>query len=326
MVLALILFIAGAFLIYGVYRFFNPFGELVDKDLSGSYFYNRSGDKIIYSPMGNWFELGKTEMEVDIPSFQVLAENYAKDNNKAYFKYAEVDIDVDIPSFLVKFDHVPMDKNHVYVLLDGYYYFDTSNKGFDTLPGADPRTYEYLNYKFSRDKHHLYKSDTVYTKADRESFEILNQDFCKDKNGVYQYSQQDDLIAVEEIDQQNVVTLNNTYIRDDVFVFSYFGYLGQGQEFHNVIKIPFKNSESLVFFEYDVIRIDDKIFYKGQEIKGADAETYEDIMYGYARDVNNVYYIGSVVEGADSESFTYNEQKQTFSDKNNRYEMGKIVE
>ncbi|RLK02522.1 hypothetical protein C8N27_1664 [Tenacibaculum discolor] len=37
----------------------HPFAGPVDKSISDSYYYSKSKRNICYSPMGNWFELGK---------------------------------------------------------------------------------------------------------------------------------------------------------------------------------------------------------------------------------------------------------------------------
>lgn len=65
MIVAVVYVIIGALCIYGVYRFFNPFGKEINKELSDSCYYTRDNERIIYSPVGNWFELGKDEMQVD---------------------------------------------------------------------------------------------------------------------------------------------------------------------------------------------------------------------------------------------------------------------
>lgn len=57
-------------------------GDLVDPTKSPSYFLNKG--EIYYSPMGNWFELGYTKCDTDPNTFEVLAENFAKDKHSIF--------------------------------------------------------------------------------------------------------------------------------------------------------------------------------------------------------------------------------------------------
>ena len=81
----------------------SPLGSHVDKELSDNHYYNNSKTKIIYSSMGNWFELGKTEMEADVKSFEVFNRFLSKDKDRIYFKeYPAGDGETDLSSFYVK--------------------------------------------------------------------------------------------------------------------------------------------------------------------------------------------------------------------------------
>ncbi|WP_219006927.1 DKNYY domain-containing protein [Aquimarina litoralis] len=326
MIIAVVIVTIGALCIYGVYRFFNPFGKEVNKELSDSYYYTRDKEGIIYSPMGNWFELGKNEMEVDMQTFQVLARDYAKDKDQAYFKSRPINNQIDLASFQVQLGYTPMDKNHVYVLNDGYYHINKDGKkAFKILEGVDAKTFTQISFDFAKDKDFVYQNYKRNDSLDVTSFQEVNSHFCKDKNGVYHYSYGDPLRKIKEANITEIVSLTNYYIRDDKNVYFYVGYKNS-ERFDQVVAIPFKNSNDIGFFEdKGLVKIDDQIYYQSNIIENADIATFEEIEAGYTKDKNAVYFLGKVIEGADTNTFRYNTSSYTFSDKNHIYEIGKIV-
>lgn len=65
--------------------------KAIDISSSKNYYYNFFKNEIHYVPNGNWFELGDDKIEgVDIKTFKVLSEFYAKDKNNAYFNYIPI--------------------------------------------------------------------------------------------------------------------------------------------------------------------------------------------------------------------------------------------
>ena len=322
MILAAIFLLLTTLGIYGVYRFFNPFGKLVNEEKSDSYFYTRGGDEIIYSPMGNWFSLGKNVMDVDFTTFQVLGRAYAKDQNHVYYGAKVLDFDFDIPSFTVKFDYnIPMDKNHVYIMHDRYDLED--GEGFKIFEDADPATYVQLNFNFAKDKNHIFRDNEKLTEVDYTSFEILNEEFCKDNKSVYYYLYNEPLRRIET-NLSEVTVLNQYCIRDDKYVYLHTS-RRNGESVDEVVSIPFKNAERITFFENNkIIKIDDTIYYETTPLKEADADTFEEIEYGYAKDINHVFFLGEIIKGADPKTFKYNSRNYTFSDKNHTYESGEI--
>lgn len=106
-------------------------GKPVDKQKSGSYFIDSKG-KIAYCQNGNWFSLGVLPMNADAKSFQVLAEDIAKDKDSVYFRNMTQKL-VERNSFYVD-NEIPKDRLHVY-------YIDQV-LGFNIIKDADPKTYE----------------------------------------------------------------------------------------------------------------------------------------------------------------------------------------
>lgn len=326
MIVAILFISIGALCIYGLYRFFNPFGREVNKELSDSYYYTRDKEGIIYSPMGNWFELGKDEMEVDMQTFQVLARDYAKDKDQAYFKSRAINNEIDLASFEVQLGYTPIDKNHVYELNDNYYHIGTKDiKALKILEGADAKTFTQISFDFAKDKNFVYQNYKRNDSLDVASFEEINSHFCKDKKGVYYYSYGNPTYKIEEANISGIVSLTDYYIRDDNNVYFYVGYQNS-ESLDEVITIPFKNSNAINFFEDNgLVRIDDKIFYQGEAIEEVDVTTFKELEHGYTKDKNYVFFNGKIIDGADTNTFRYNTNTYTFSDKNHIYEVGEIV-
>ncbi len=311
---------------YGVYRFLNPFGKLVNEELSDSYFYTRDGEGIVFSPMGNWFSLGKHDMKVDMATFQVLGRDYAKDKEYAYFKSKIIDFGIDVASFRVKANYVPMDKNHVYILTDNYYHIGEKGEGFKVFEDADPETYEQLNYDFAKDKNFIFRNEEKFTKVDHESFAVISDQFCKDINGVYLVRYQQPLYKIDA-NISEAVALVPSYIRDDKYVYIHTKDRGvETKDMDTIIRIPFKKPEEIQFYnDNTIVKIDNSIYYQGIRIEEADALTFEEVGYGYSKDASFVFFLGQIVEGADAKTFKYNDNNYTFSDKKHTYEGGKVV-
>ena len=331
---------------YVVYSLFNQLGDPVDKEISDSYYYSTDGKSMVYSPMGNWFELGKTNFEADVSSFSVLARDYGKDKDHVYYKSKAISDEVDTHSFFVQDDYIPMDKNHVYMVADDLCYMDTSRTCLRVIDGADPNSYKRLNFLFAKDKAHVFYNDTIVSNLEADSFEVVSDNFYKDKGGVYLH-QYDAPLKKLPIHPDDLIAIAADVIRDSSQVYVFVG--GKA----GLINIPFRDSSKIQSFaQRDLLRIDDVIYYQGMPIEGADAETFEIIdgghfkdksnvffwgeliaeadvntfeivKYQYAKDEDHVFFENEPIPNADPASFRYNESKYRFEDKNNTYQLGK---
>lgn len=346
MILGIIGITVIGIVVYIVYSLFNQLGDPVDKEISDSYYYSTDGKSMVYSPMGNWFELGKTSFDGDVATFSVLARDYGKDKDHVYYKSKPISNEVDIKSFVVKDDYIPMDKNHVYVVTDNSSCMDKTKACLKIIEGADPATYKRLNFTFTKDKAHVFCNDTIVSSLDTDSFEVVSDYFSKDKGGVYLH-QFDAPLKKLPIDPDDLMAIAPDIIRDSSQVYIFVG----GKT--GLINIPFRDSSKIQSFaQRDLLRIDDVIYYQGVPMEGADAETFEIIdgghfkdknkvffwgelieeadvntfeivKYQYAKDKDHVFFESELIENADPASFRYNESKYRFEDKNNTYQLGK---
>lgn len=165
-----------------IISYFNRIGKPVNSKLSDSYYHHRWRNKIIFSPMGNWFELGYSELEADPATFIVLSREFGKDNRSIYWK--DVSLEVDYASFRLDAQHIPKDKFAVYLESDVY------PPSF--MEGADPESYERLVIptgitfqRWGKDKNAIFLNGEKVN-VDRNSFQLLSNTFAVDKENIYQ--------------------------------------------------------------------------------------------------------------------------------------------
>lgn len=219
-------------------------GKPVDKQKSGSYFID-SKRKIVYCQGGSWFGVGTAHMDyADPKSFEVLAEDIAKDKDSVYFRNMTQKL-VDRNSFYVD-NEIPKDRLHVY-------YIDQT-LGFGIIKGADPKTYELVkdHINWARDKDHYFYADRIIN-ADRNTFAFINDYFLKDKDSVYVSPNIGKFKSILP-NHGNVEAINKQYIR-----------IG-----NTIYFPPFRQDSGVVTSSFDKI---DKIRVINQDIIGINNST-----------------------------------------------------
>lgn len=321
-IVVIVTVVLAGFLLFTACR---PFSGPVDEALSDNYYYNRDKSAIQYSRMGNWFELGNTKMNADVASFEVLGLEYAKDKDRVYYKAEDITAEVDHATFRVV-DYIGYDKSHVYVAQE-FAHGRMSEKPMPKetmlkIEGANPDTFEFIDYDWSKDDK-LYFYNYKAIAVDYASFEILNDVSSKDKNTVYLHKQ--DEIIPSSIDVASIQVIDDHYIADKDYLYSYSNWLEDMEE--ALIKIPVKNLESISVMKHDYLLVDDKVYHNNQLMPMADRGSFKfwkDTYYG--ADKNHIYYLGKPMEGVDMETFHVYEYQAYTKDKNNAYFDGQVLE
>lgn len=298
----------------------SPFAGPVDKSVSDSYYYSKSKNDIYYSCMGNWFELGKTKLNADVKSFEVLGLDFGKDKNHLYFKDNIVDLEVDYDTFYVDKNNynICFDKNHVYVPF-GYlpYGFEKASREKNYLwkiPKADPKTFQKIDSDWAKDgSHFFYKYNPI--NVDYKSFETLNKNFAKDKNRVYLLETYK-LLQTLIIDAPTTKKINDRYIADKNNVYDF-------QD--SLIIIPYKNINDLKIIEGKFLLFDNIVIYNGTRIENANASSFHVIQFPYSKDENHVFYHGSIIRNADPKTFSIFKASYYSKDKNHIFYEGKLL-
>lgn len=180
----IICFVSVAF--FTKYYFFRV-GKAINKEVSDSYYKHSVKNKIIWAPMGNWFELGYRELDADVDSFTVMAKNFGEDKDSIFWNGVKQNVDYTSFEVGVK-DSIIKDKNHVYTTTN-----EKGDQQLGIIESADPASYVllypdlsgYARYYWHRDVKNIYYKDQIIANADLKSFEMLDQWYSKDEKNVY---------------------------------------------------------------------------------------------------------------------------------------------
>jgi hypothetical protein len=335
----------------------------VDATVSDSYYYSKFSKDIIYSPMGNWFELGYSKLDADKKSFKVIARDFGKDKNIVFYKDKKIS-GADVSSFVVE-NRVIKDSLHVY-----------SEKDYEIniVEGADPKSYKYLDIdksyrgKWAKDNAAYFLYDRK-VEVDYDSLIFLKNGFVADKNSIYETStiEQEESIPSEqwtgwgnyrlyareavEGEIQNVTSvyiimndcvyanhpnkkfqkiifekINSIRVIDEISIVVNDTLLVNGEKFpyENVDHTTFENLNSQDFFLLSKDK--NHVYLDGKIIEGADAASLRILGHGYSRDKQHVYYYENKVEGVEADTFRYNQHKHEWMSGKKIYRMGKLFE
>ena len=279
---------------------------------------------------------------VDLGTFKVLNDKYAKDVKNVYFSGNKSFEDVDAGTFEVLPADYSKDENNVYSPENGW---------IQRVNGANPKTIKVLNQFYLKDDKNVFFNDEKILGADANSFIALDKEngYAKDKNSVYYFGQKVEgansktfeVISDGEYskDDKNVYASGEvikgadpetfrefpetSYSRDKNNLYYYFGedkFLGKIDE----NKFEFLDENVYVVTPDDApgnIRI----------IENADKDTFEVMENNrYSKDKNNIYYLGNYgivkLEDVDKVSFVISEQFPFSYDRKNVYYAGKKVD
>ncbi|MDR7212488.1 DKNYY domain-containing protein [Flavobacterium piscis] len=340
----------------GIRYFLFKIGNPVNLKVSDSYFYHYRKKLIVYSPMGNWFELGYFESDADVESFQPINRDFGKDKKNVFWKGKKQS--VDYATFVIDVSGIIKDKNHVYNTNGKEYNF------LEIIKGADHKTYQLLDPSLpDYSRHNWFKdANAVYYKnkkiqGDPETFKPLNDAIAVDNNYIYsiihQRGEDLELLDVDEVIQKHkriegeIHVINETYVQIGNSIVSAF----TNDEFTLHIFEPIKSTKAI---DYWRIAVNDTLIYKGILYPEIDVETLELLNYSFSKDKKNVYYdckkiIGAspsgfeiiydeyskdhvnvyykdaVVKGANPKTFKMTSENNVWEDGKNKFRNGKIV-
>ena len=288
---------------------------------------------------------------VDLGTFKVLNDKYAKDVKNVYFSGNKSFEDVDAGTFEVLPEDYSKDKNNVYSPENGW---------IQRVNGANPKTIKVLNQFYLKDDKNVFFNDEKILGADANSFIALDKEngYAKDKNSVYYFGQKVEganaktfeviLDGEYSKDDKNVYASGEiikgadsktfrefpetSYSRDKNNLYYYFGddkFLG---------KIDENNFE---FLNHSIVRNGNEIYFYGKKLKLKDAKKFKLIKNShivftgssiivYGKDDENVYVVTPddapenirIIENADKDTFEVMENNRYSKDKNNIYYLG----
>ncbi|MDY7395816.1 DKNYY domain-containing protein [Aureibaculum sp. 2210JD6-5] len=294
----------------------SPLGSPVDDELSKNHYYNNSKSDVIYSMNGNWFGIGKTEMNVDAKSFKVLSEYFSKDKNQIYFMANVVKHpDVDISSFTsnttnLKHD-IGVDKNSVY-------YVEKNN--LRIIPNANPKSYQKLNISWGKDReNYFYEHKKV--SVDYNSFKMLNRQFSIDNDSVYVHHYGDFKSIDADVTSFKILEKSD-YAFDNSRI--YYFYIADNEFGYELLEIPYILGSKMELYNKNYLRIDDKVYFMGQPVPGVAINSFKILSDVYAKDSVHVYFNGKIISEADTKTFHIPTGEFVPEDKNGSYIGGKL--
>jgi DKNYY family len=342
--LKIVLIIVGiAFVILiviSVSRFLNRLGKPVNKTLSDSYYYHARKNIIVYSPMGNWFELGYTETCANRKSFQVLSRDIGKDHRTIFWKGEPQP--VDYASFFIDKDGIAKDSAHVY-------YTGRIGKELQVIAEADPKTYrpytiseETPTQAWGRDE----RSFFLYGKkidVDGISFERINQSLGYDSGYIYAITRPPGLpddgtqVLKKALNPRGQAeSINDFYARiGNLIIHSNWRNEFSSETFesireihiiddrniavNNILisdgnRIPDVDIKTLEIVARDYIKDNTSVYFNTHKIPGADPKTFSYVFEDYSKDHKHVYYKTEILPGIEVKNLTADYSSNSISD------------
>jgi hypothetical protein len=332
-------------------------GKPVNIALSDSYYQHRWKNKIIYSPMGNWFELGYTELEADPETFTVLSREFAKDKQQVYWK--DNVQNVDHASFTIDEQETPRDSQHV------YYHYDYGDS-LHIIEHADAKTYETYKpvkqewnyYAWGRDKNAIFLNGNKLD-VDRATFAVQNATFASDSANIYiiyrDYTQVGGARAevqvlkkaahpdgLPKVISENYVQFGNTLVLSNwkvdfsMLTFDKIESIKIIDERNLVVNTDILVSDgeriegvdiaSLEIVNRDFIKDKQQVFYDRKKITGADATTFTPVYEQYSKDKTHVFYKDQILKDANPATFTYDFATDVATDGKLKFKDGVVIE
>jgi hypothetical protein len=348
-ILLVVIGLTFIFVVIAIARYTMRLGKPVNAAKSDNYYHHRWKDKIIYSPMGNWFELGYSELDADPETFVILHREFGKDKNAVYWKDKRQHADV--ATFQVDENRIPKDQQHVYYLSTSWP--DTMT----VVKGANPATYkpyvlkdEQYNQGWFRDDHGFYLEGHAVD-VDYQSFQRLNHVLAIDTNHVYITRMKEGeprvLLAKQENLGGEAIRINDLYARvgsrifislwDVEFItldFDVISSVSVLDDLNIVVNnqlvsrgklLPEADVASLEILPQNYLRDRQHVFYQGNIIADADPVTFEIVHDAYSKDSSHVFYQTRVLQDADPAKFRMNFAEGTGSDGTRTYRDGELI-
>lgn len=288
-----------------------------------------------------WVEIEGADAE----TFEVLGYELAKDSEHLYFRNQVVDF-VDYPSFevLEHAYHCYIDKNHVYQLRGGEVktYIDESGdevaKSFDYLDiveEADAQSYELLfplgsesGADYARDKKHVFwHNEVIDDEVDHATFRPLTPFILADKNYIYTEGLRAKVLNEHQSSEGfKLIGKNADIVYTDELLYYVLA--------DNIWQFEVDDADTLGDFDSAwFFTLDHKVYYCGEEIEGADSETFE-VIYPFgqmSRDKDHLYYERIIIDKDvtpaevtfDKDAYNYVYRGKYFNEKTYRFENEK---
>ena len=281
---------------------------------------------------------------VDLNTFKILNDKYAKDDKNVYFLGNKSFEDVDSKTFEVLPDYYSKDKNNVYSPI---------NEWIQKINGANPKTIKVLSQYYSKDDKNVFYDSGKILNVDVNSFVVLDRKngYAKDKNSVYYFGKK-----IEGANSKTFKIISNgMYSKDDKNVYV-AGEIVKGADpktFRRISETNYARDKNNLYYYYGedkflgkinennfkildskLIKNRNEMYYSGEKANIKNPEKFELIKVSddkhilYGKDDENIYVVTSdekhgyfkAIKNADKDTFEVMEKDTRYSkDKNKVY-------
>lgn len=304
----------------------SPLGEPVNPQISKNHYFNKNNTDVIWSRQGNWFAIGKTAMQVDVQSFEVLNSTLSKDQNQIYYYSKPINQnDISIEHFYIKEgdlnEEIGFDDKHVYM-------FTSEGTGPNAqlratiIKNANPTSYSYYDIDWAKDdKNYYYRNQKV--PVDFKSFEHLNQHYSVDKDSCYAHIN-GNFYTITQANKESFDILKDSYYAYDANTIFYLNYPENASEDSAITAVKASTTKDAVLLSQEYLKCNDQIYFVGKPLKNVDAQNFEVIGRWYGKDKTNVYYKDQLLPEADAATFSLQEEGYGVKDKFGTYREGML--
>ena len=242
--------------------------------------YIRHGKQILYNGV---------VISQQADEFKIIDDEYAIDSTSVY-SHGEIVEGMVAEDFTVISPYYRKDKNQAY-------YFNTP------IPESDPNTFKVFNDDISKDQNNLYYNG--YIVANKKLSEVTRS-VANELKKIWKWkSLHLEATTVILVPSDDIERITNDFYAYDNEVY------GRNKKLADI------KPADIIFLDQNegvYVRIADEIFYHGNLIIGADAETFTVISDRFSKDAKHVYWSEYKVVDADPVTFKYEEN--VYADEN----------
>lgn len=272
----------------------------------------------------NVYLLGKKLKNVSPKEFEILNEDYIKDDKNIYkvkleealffssneINTKKISVDgLDVKTFRTLENDKEIETNYFGDKNSVYYIYEN----IDKIKEADRNSFKILDYYITKDKNNVYYKGKKMENVDSESFKEFGSFIAKDKNRVFYIEGNED---IKDIDAASFEMMGDTYYFSDkknVFAIKYGGEFPDGQGF---VKLKNIDRNSFSTLSKEIGKDNNGVYYLGEKIDG--------ISPNNVRVIEELGQDNYILQGGNNYYLMYKSQKDSDDEETEKIETKKI--
>ena len=272
----------------------------------------------------NVYLLGKKLKNVSPKEFEILNEDYIKDDKNIYkvkleqalffssneINTKKISVDgLDVKTFRTLENDKEIETNYFGDKNSVYYIYEN----IDKIKEADRNSFKILDYYIAKDKNNVYYKGKKMENVDSESFKEFGSFIAKDKNRVFYIEGNED---IKDIDAASFEMMGDTYYFSDkknVFAIKYGGEFPDGQGF---VKLKNIDRNSFSTLSKEIGKDNNGVYYLGEKIDG--------ISPNNVRVIEELGQDDYILQGGNNYYLMYKSQKDSDDEETEKIKTKKI--